>query len=232
MIKYIPYSMYDAFDDPNIQAMVNTINCVGIMGKGLALEFKIRYPEMADDYLIRFKNQQLEIGKPYIYKANDKWIINFPTKNHWALPSKLEYIDKGMRYFAEKIDNWSIKSIAFPRLGCTSGGLLWEQVKPVMEKYLSDIKDIDIYIFIDKNSSEKEKAFIDFIHVADENVLKKNFKLSEKQIRSLKHHINTKGKLVRVRELLNVRGIGEKAYKKIIDKRNQSGKNQQEFLFE
>jgi len=231
MIKYIQYSMFDAFDDPNIQTVVNTINCMGIMGKGLALEFKIRYREMFDDYTKRYKDGILKVGEPYIFKTNGKWILNFPTKNHWRYPSRLDFIESGLKFFSENYKKNNIKSIAFPRLGCTAGGLKWEQVKPIMEKYMGDLKDIDIYVYLDQKASEKEQAILDIINSCNKVKVKGNFNLSDKQAVSLEGYIQKKGSLKRVRDLLEIKGIGPAAYQKVLTKRNQAEIPQGEFLF-
>jgi O-acetyl-ADP-ribose deacetylase (regulator of RNase III) len=133
-IKYI----YDGdLFESKADALVNTVNCVGVMGKGIALSFKNRYKEMFEDYKNKCEEKQVEIGKIDIYKASDKYIINFPTKKDWRRNSKLIYIKKGLRNLLEIIPNQDIKSIAFPQLGCSNGRLSWEIVKETMEEYLN-----------------------------------------------------------------------------------------------
>lgn len=114
------------------ETIVNPINCVGVMGKGLALEFRKRYPRMYEDYVARCKASMVKIGEPYLYKDIDKNILNFPTKYHWRNPSKLEYVTKGLDWFVDNYQKLEIKSIAFVPLGCGLGGLDWKVVKREM----------------------------------------------------------------------------------------------------
>lgn len=215
MIIYRQSSIFEAFEDPQIRTIVNTINCKGVMGKGLALEFKIRFPEMFRDYQKRCENGEVKIGRPYLYKTNDKWILNFPTKYHWKYPSRLDYIEKGLKYFVEHYKEWGIKSIAFPRLGSHEGKLDWKAVKPLMEKYLQ-IDDIEVYIYLDQEPAEREKKLLEILNTEERENLKRLLNLSEKQVISLKNYIKTKGNLTRIRDLLKIKGIGAKTYKKVI----------------
>jgi O-acetyl-ADP-ribose deacetylase (regulator of RNase III) len=136
--------------DSNAQTIVNTVNCVGVMGKGIALTFKNKYPNMFNSYKTICDKQLLSPGKLLLYTKETPWILNFPTKNHWKNPSKIEYIEEGLRKFVEIYKEKGITSIAFPLLGCANGGLNWEeQVKPIMEQYLSNL-DISVEIWIYK----------------------------------------------------------------------------------
>ncbi len=144
----ITYIVGDLFSSP-AQVLVNTVNTVGVMGKGIALTFRKVYPEMYDEYRCRCRSGQLDIGSFYLYKASNKWILNFPTKKHWRARSKIQYIEKGLQKFVEAYETEGIKSISFPMLGCQHGGLDWEDVQPVMERYLADLPaDIHIYIHL------------------------------------------------------------------------------------
>ena len=146
MIEYIEG---DILDSP-AQVIVNTVNTVGVMGKGLALEFKKRYPKMFDKYKIACEKHQFTIGKLMLFYEADHWLLLFPTKESWRNPSRLEYIESGLNKFVQKYAEKNITSIAFPRLGCGNGELKWSDVKPLMEKYLKDLP-IDVYIYIGKN---------------------------------------------------------------------------------
>jgi O-acetyl-ADP-ribose deacetylase (regulator of RNase III) len=139
----------DMFNSKNM-ALVNTINCMGIMGVGIAKEFKLRYPDMFSDYEKKCAAKEVKIGKLYIYPVNrNRVIINFPTKNHWRYRSRIKYIEEGLKNFATRYKEWKITSVAFPQLGCGNGGLIWSEVKPLMEKYLANL-DIDIEIYVDQ----------------------------------------------------------------------------------
>lgn len=143
MIKYING---DIFDSP-AQVIVNTVNTVGVMGKGLALAFKQRYPEMFDRYKTVCEKNLLTVGKLMLFYEADHWILLFPTKTDWRKPSQLSYIESGLRKFVQTYAEKNISSIAFPCLGCGNGGLDWNEVKPMMESYLNDLP-IDVYVYL------------------------------------------------------------------------------------
>lgn len=153
----ITYIKGDLFNSP-AQVLVNTVNTVGVMGKGIALEFKTRYPEMFILYQSKCDDGSFDIGKLLLWKKEEKWILLFPTKRHWRSPSKISDIEEGLKKFAQSYDKLGIESIAFPKLGCGNGGLDWKDVKPIMEKYLKSLP-IHIYIYLDnyKRSSLEHK---------------------------------------------------------------------------
>ncbi len=132
------------------QTIVNTINCVGAMGKGIALEYKKKYPEMYAKYVSLCKNKQISIGKLWLYKTDTKWILNFPTKDDWRNPSKIEYLVLGLEKFVATYKDKGITSIAFPLLGANNGGLDPKLSLEVMVRYLKDL-DIDVYIYDNQN---------------------------------------------------------------------------------
>lgn len=132
------------------QVIVNTVNDIGIMGKGIALVFKLRYPLMFDLYQQHCRDKLIEIGKLWLYRAepNVPWVLNFPTKYHWKDPSKIEYLEKGLQKFVDTHQSQGITSIAFPLLGTHNGGLEKNDVLALMEKYLSRCTiPIEIYEF-------------------------------------------------------------------------------------
>lgn len=133
--------------DSKAQTLVNTVNCVGVMGKGIALEFKKRYPLMFSEYTEKCKMHDVKPGKPYLYHDNTGVsVLNFPTKDNWRSPSKLSYIIDGLDWFVKNYEELGIKSIAFPPLGCGNGGLSWELVGPIMYNKLNTLPiDIEIY---------------------------------------------------------------------------------------
>jgi O-acetyl-ADP-ribose deacetylase (regulator of RNase III) len=147
MIKY----RYDEdMFNSKVMALVNTVNCMGVMGIGIAKEFKIKYPEMFAEYVKKCTAKEITIGKLYMYPiSDDRVIINFPTKNHWRYRSRIKYIEEGLKDFISRYKEWKITSVAFPQLGCGNGGLKWSEVKPLMEKYLGNL-DIDIEIYVDQ----------------------------------------------------------------------------------
>jgi O-acetyl-ADP-ribose deacetylase (regulator of RNase III) len=123
--------------DSKCQVLVNTVNCIGVMGKGIALEFKRRYPKMFLHYKRLCDLSLIHPGVLYIYRDETPWVINFPTKEDWRNNSKLEYIEKGLITLVHMIDEYKITSIAIPALGCSNGKLNWKDVKQLIETYLS-----------------------------------------------------------------------------------------------
>ena len=128
-------------------AWVNTVNCVGVMGKGVALEFKKRFPDMFEDYRARCARRQVLLGEPYAYRdASVRTIINFPTKDHWRSPSRLADIERGLDHFAAHVLDWELTSVAMPALGCGYGGLEWAEVGPLIRRKLHLLPiDVDLY---------------------------------------------------------------------------------------
>ena len=143
MIRYIEG---DIFKSP-AQVIVNTVNTVGVMGKGIALEFKKRYPDMFQAYRDICDRRKLKIGSLMLYYEPDHWVLLFPTKENWRNPSRMEFIEAGLAKFCRTYAEKGITSVAFPKLGCGNGELNWSEVQPVMEKYLKDLP-IDIYIYL------------------------------------------------------------------------------------
>ena len=143
----ITYLKGDLFNSP-AKILVNTVNTVGVMGKGIALEFKKQYPEMFYRYQQLCEENQLCVGNLFLWKKEKKWVLLFPTKKNWRNPSKLEYVEEGLKKFADNWDKLGADSVAFPRLGCGNGGLDWKDVQPLMEQYLKNIP-LEIYIYVD-----------------------------------------------------------------------------------
>lgn len=130
------------------ECLVNTVNCQGYMGKGIAYQFKLKFPKNNDDYVKACKKGELKIGKLHSFRENDKLIINFPTKDNWREKSKLQYIEKGLDELILLIKEEKIKSIAIPPLGSGNGGLIWSDVKKLINSKLSELANtVDIYIY-------------------------------------------------------------------------------------
>ena len=141
------------------EAIVNTINCVGFMGKGIALEFALRYPKLEEKYVEECRKKQIHTGRVYFYDIDGQKIINFPTKFHFKYPSQMEWIEQGLKFFVDNYKAWGINSIAFPILGATNGGLNPKEVEEVMIKYLSTV-DIDVFICHSKLLEGKELEMV------------------------------------------------------------------------
>lgn len=131
------------------QTIVNTVNCVGVMGKGIALVYKLRYPNLFEKYQELCKKRLIDIGKLWLYKeeTDAPWVLNFPTKKHWKYPSQYSYIEAGLQKFVDTYKEKGIKSIAFPLLGANNGGLDSDKVLNLMTTYLSQC-DIPIEIYL------------------------------------------------------------------------------------
>jgi uncharacterized protein YwgA/O-acetyl-ADP-ribose deacetylase (regulator of RNase III) len=129
------------------QTLVNTVNCVGVMGKGVAVGFKERFPDMYREYVRLCDAHRVHLGEPYLYKKlTGPWVLNFPTKDHWRSVSKLSDIIKGLEYLKAHYREWGIESLAVPPLGCGNGGLEWRVVGPTLYRYLSDL-DIPVELY-------------------------------------------------------------------------------------
>jgi len=126
------------------QTLINTVNCVGVMGKGIALEFKERFPEMHEDYLARCGRKEVRLGEPYLFGSlTPPQIINFPTKEHWKSLSRIEDIERGLQYLLAHYKQWGVTSLAVPPLGCGNGQLEWRMAGPLIYKY---VKQMDILV--------------------------------------------------------------------------------------
>jgi O-acetyl-ADP-ribose deacetylase (regulator of RNase III)/uncharacterized protein YwgA len=129
------------------QTLINTVNCVGIMGKGIALEFKKKFPEMFQDYVERCNRKEVKPGVPYLYKTLfPPQIINFPTKDHWKSVSRLADIERGLQILVTHYKDWGVSSLAIPPLGCGNGQLEWKAVGPLIYRYASQMEiPVELY---------------------------------------------------------------------------------------
>ena len=143
-------------------ALVNTVNCVGVMGKGIALDFKRKYPEMYRDYVKRCNAGEVRLGEPYIYRAGEHLIVNFPTKDHWRSVSRLADIERGLVFLESHIQEWGIRSIAVPPLGCGNGQLEWSVVGPTLHRHLRafDIP-VDLYVPHDVEPDQEQLSLLE-----------------------------------------------------------------------
>ncbi len=208
MINYYEGTVFNT----SAKTIVNTVNCVGVMGAGIALEFKLRFPEMYEDYKKKCNKNLVRIGRPYIYSHSDNlWILNFPTKKHWKNMSKLDWIESGLKYFRNNYDNVEMETVAFPKLGTNNGGLNWDNVKDLIEQYLSDL-NIDIFICLNKKNEAEgiEKEMVDLINKANHKELIKKVGLNAKQAKTIIHHKPIR----RFWHINKLNGIGKKSYEK------------------
>lgn len=143
MITYTKGNLLDS----KAQTLTCTVNCVGIMGKGLALEFKKFFPDLFKAYKVACDQALIKIGHPWVWKVTEaKQVLCFPTKDHWKYPSRYEYVKKGLEALRQNLAAWQIYSLAIPPLGCGLGGLEWARVKPMIEECLGDL-DLAVEIY-------------------------------------------------------------------------------------
>jgi len=199
----------------NCDVIVNTVNCVGVMGAGIALECRLRYPEMHDKYKELCKRHLISIGKLWLYKSDKKWILNFPTKGDWKLPSRVEFIHQGLSKFVEEYEQKEIKSIAFPMLGADRGGLQVETTLALLHQYLDPLPiDIELYKYdplAEDDLYEKLSIFLlknDVNYLSDITKIRRNY--IEKAIEAIKS-----GKIKQLNQLGSVEGIGIKTLEKL-----------------
>jgi len=148
--------------EANAEAIVNTVNCVGIMGRGIALQFKKAFPANFRAYALACEEGEVQPGRMFIHDTgaftNPRYIINFPTKRHWKGKSRIEDIDSGLIALAREVRERGIKSIAIPPLGAGLGGLDWNDVRPRIEAALHDIPDLDVLIYQPNGAPEVVKS--------------------------------------------------------------------------
>lgn len=144
------------------QTLINTVNCVGVMGKGIALEFKNRFPDMYEEYVQRCQRGEVKPGVPYLYRTLfPPQIINFPTKDHWKSISKLSDIERGLRYLLQHYEAWGVTSLAIPPLGCGNGQLEWRAVGPLIYRYGKGLAiPVEMYAPYGTNPKEITEEFL------------------------------------------------------------------------
>lgn len=133
------------------EAIINTVNCVGVMGKGIALQFKQEFPGNYEAYRRACDAGEVRLGEMFVFDTgsmiNPRWIINFPTKGHWKAKSRIEDIASGLKDLKRVIETLGVRSIAVPPLGCGNGGLDWPDVEPMIRTALGDLDDVEVMLF-------------------------------------------------------------------------------------
>lgn len=162
-IKYYSGTVFNS----GAKTLVNTVNCKGVMGAGIALEFKFRYPKMYEKYVLDCEASKYKTGEIYLFKDINEDILNFPTKDNWKYPSNIRWVSDGLDCFVKSYKSLNIKSIAFPKLGTSKGGLDWNVIKKLMEEKLSGLDDIEIIICLDDltEAEGEEKRMLDSLNV-------------------------------------------------------------------
>lgn len=220
--------------------IVNTVNCSGVMGAGIAYEFRLRYPTMFERYKELCDKKLLTIGKLWIYelKENEKLsekytkVMNFPTKNFWKLPSKIEYIEKGLTKFIEAYQEKNITSIAFPLLGTDKGGLNEENVIKIMEKYLSQLNiNVEIWHYDSNASDDNFETFKEKFLSLSNKEIRDNSELKIQYIEKIRDALNDPS-IKNMNKLLSIQGIGDVTLEKSFNFiRNYKTKQLQSDLF-
>jgi O-acetyl-ADP-ribose deacetylase (regulator of RNase III) len=158
--KMIEYKNGDILKE-DADALVNTVNCVGVMGRGIAFQFKNAFPKNFETYHKACTKNEVQPGKMFVFETgeftNPRFIINFPTKRHWRGKSRMEDIEDGLRALVETIRQYHIRSVAIPPLGSGLGGLEWYEVRPRIESALGNLMDVRVVIYEPKGAPEVEK---------------------------------------------------------------------------
>ena len=134
----------------DVEALVNTVNCVGVMGRGVALQFKKAFPDNFKSYAAACKRKEIKPGKMFVFETDilaPRYIVNFPTKRHWRTKSRMEDVEAGLNALVAEIEARNIRSIAIPPLACGLGGLVWDDVRPRIQAALSGLADLQVTIF-------------------------------------------------------------------------------------
>ena len=213
------------------QTLVNTINCVGVMGAGIALEFKLRHPTMFEKYAEHCQKKMIDIGKLWIYKPptdtkDQRWVLNFPTKRDWKNPSKIEYLEAGLKKFVETYQSKGIESIAFPVLGSTSGGLDEEESLSVMRRFLDGCSiPVEIYRYDPEALDDLYEDFKHkFMRMSDAQLFEA-LRLRIDLIRKIREAMEWEHRINSISQLASVKGVGlvslEKSFRYIMDSPEQ-----------
>ena len=218
------------------QTLVNTINCAGVMGGGVALEFKFRYPAMYEKYVTLCHEKSVDIGKLWLYRATkDKWILNFPTKKHWKLPSRVDYLEKGLTKFINTYQDEGITSIAFPVLGASKGGIDEGLSIELMQTYLKKCKiPVEIYKYSPTSTDDLYLKFRDLFLAHDDKYLSNQIKLKINLIKKIRNGIS-ETEIRSISQLASVKGIGmvslEKSFHYLMSETDNFSKSEQQSLF-
>jgi len=209
----------------NCQVLVNTVNCVGVMGAGIALECRLRYPDMFQKYVQLCEEKKIDIGKLWIYKSPDKWILNFPTKKHWKFPSKKEYLQAGLDKFCKTYKDRGIKSIAFPLLGADKGGIHPDVSLKIIQSYLNDLDiKIEVYKYDPMAGDDLYDIVKQWLFEHDIDYISKETKLRKDYVLKVKKATES-SEIVQLNQLARVNGIGIKTLEKIFNLASCSKEN-------
>lgn len=199
------------------QTLVNTVNCVGVMGAGLALEFRLRYPAMFERYAALCRSGQMSIGVLWLFRTTDRWILNFPTKVHWRFPAKEQYLHTGLQKFMATYEEKSIESIAFPLLGSHHGGLDPNLCMDIMRTYLRDCRiPVEIYVHDPLASDDLYDRFRAVFLSMSREQLRLRSGLKPQYVDRIREAL-TDSSIRQMNQLARVRGIGEVTLQRAFD---------------
>lgn len=227
MIKFIKGNIFDS----DCSVLVNPVNCEGVMGAGLALEFRLRYPQMFSKYQALCGNRLLTIGKLWLYIGTDVKILNFPTKTSWKASTKAIYLETGLKKFVDHYHSKGIYSIAFPLLGAGKGGLSPSLSKKLMEQYLTDLPIcVEVYEY-DPSAKDKfyEAIKANVIESCQEDLLKET-KISAKTLEKIIFSMRDDN-ICQLNQLIQTPGVGIRSMEKLVYYALNKNKNIQTELF-
>lgn len=197
------------------RVLVNTVNCVGVMGAGIALEFRLRYPEMYARYVQLCAEGRIDIGMLWVYRTPDRWVLNFPTKREWRAPSRLEYVVSGLHKFAQTYAERGIQSIAFPLLGADRGGLEPDLSLATMRSVLDPLEiDIEIYRHDPASLDDLYVQTRDWLFAHDLDYISAATGIGRQHVRRVMDAMNS-GELCQLNQLAQVEGVGIRTLERI-----------------
>jgi O-acetyl-ADP-ribose deacetylase (regulator of RNase III) len=219
------------------QTLVNTVNCVGVMGAGIALEFRFRYPDMHEKYKHICKHKQLDVGKLWLFRPKDerKWVLNFPTKRDWKFPSKEEYLHLGLSKFVDSYVQTKIESAAFPVLGASKGGIPESRAIAIMQEHLSrcDIP-ISIYRYDPSAKDDLYEQFRTEFQKSSDRALSDQIGLRIDLVQKIRDAMDLPG-INSISRLAAVQGIGltslEKSFRFLVSGSDETELSRQQPLF-
>lgn len=199
------------------QTLVNTVNCEGVMGAGIALEFKLRHADMFRRYVDLCRRGQLDIGKLWLYKPAEgsidtRWVLNFPTKRYWRLPTKREFLVEGLENFVATHRERGIKSIAFPLLGASHGKMDEDESQELMIEYLGNCDiPIEVYRYDPDAEDELYERFREALLQLSESDAKGRFGRQARHVSNISSVVIEREDIRLISQLTKIRGIGFKS---------------------
>lgn len=195
------------------QVLVNTVNCVGVMGAGIALEMRYRFPAMFERYVERCEANRVKIGSLHLDTSTTPWVLNFPTKKHWRYPSRPEYLKSGLAAFCKSWQSWQINSIAFPILGASHGGLAPEASREIMYEALDGLPlSVEIWSYNPDSTDDLVPPLrAHFLALTDREIAKQ-IGLAAHTVAKVRTALDS---ITQTSQLAQIRGFGEATMEKV-----------------